>query len=46
GRYWVEHPSGAAEVLLEQDEAGAVAGAGLLRTAQRLLDGLVFPAPA
>jgi 4-oxalomesaconate tautomerase len=43
GRYLIEHPTGAAEVLIEQDAAGTVIGAGTLRTARKLLDGLVFP---
>lgn len=45
GRFGIEHPSGAAEVLIEQDAAGNVIGAGTLRTARKLMDGLVFPAP-
>jgi 4-oxalomesaconate tautomerase len=43
GRYLIEHPTGAAEVLIEQDAAGTVIGAGTLRTARKLFDGLVFP---
>ncbi|WP_373356344.1 4-oxalomesaconate tautomerase [Pseudoroseicyclus sp. CXY001] len=39
----IEHPGGAAEVLLERDAAGAVVRAGTLRTARKLFDGLVFP---
>ncbi|WP_417588390.1 4-oxalomesaconate tautomerase [Pararhodobacter oceanensis] len=42
-RFAIEHPSGAAEVLLEQDAQGAVTGAGTLRTARKLFDGRVFP---
>lgn len=45
GRYAVEHPSGAAEVLIEQDASGAVTGAGTLRTARKLFEGRVFPRP-
>ena len=41
----VEHPSGAAEVVLERDAEGAVARVGTLRTARKLMDGLVYPAP-
>jgi 4-oxalomesaconate tautomerase len=41
----VEHPSGAAEVVLERDAAGAVKRAGTLRTARKLFDGRVLPAP-
>ena len=44
GRFAIEHPTGAAEVLLVQDAAGRVTGAGTLRTARKLFDGLVFPA--
>lgn len=43
GRWLIEHPTGAAEVLLEVDAAGAVTGAGTLRTARKLFDGRVFP---
>ncbi|GGL63168.1 4-oxalomesaconate tautomerase [Wenxinia marina] len=42
----VEHPTGAAEVVLERDPNGAVVRAGTLRTARKLFDGRVFPAPA
>ena len=45
GRFRVEHPTGAAEVLLERDGAGRVVRAGTLRTARKLMDGRVFPAP-
>ncbi|GAA5070394.1 4-oxalomesaconate tautomerase [Roseibacterium beibuensis] len=45
GRFRVEHPSGAAEVLLELDERGAVTAAGTVRTARKLMEGRVFPAP-
>lgn len=43
GRFLIEHPTGAAEVLLECDTAGNVTAAGSLRTARKLMDGLVFP---
>ncbi|WP_334194363.1 4-oxalomesaconate tautomerase [Pararhodobacter sp.] len=43
GRYLIEHPTGAAEVLIETDSKGAVTGAGTLRTARKLFDGRVFP---
>jgi 4-oxalomesaconate tautomerase len=43
GRFAVEHPGGAAEVLLETDAGGAVTGAGTLRTARKLFSGRVFP---
>lgn len=42
GRFRVEHPTGAAEVLVETDAAGRVIGAGLMRTASKLFDGRVF----
>jgi 4-oxalomesaconate tautomerase len=45
GRFLIEHPGGAAEVLLDIT-AGEVTGAGTLRTARKLFDGRVFPAPA
>lgn len=44
-RYVVEHPTGAAEVLLKADASGTVVAAGVLRTARKLFDGRVFPAP-
>ncbi len=43
GRFLIEHPTGAAEVLLEIDDSGEVVGAGTLRTARKLFDGRVFP---
>lgn len=43
GRWLIEHPTGAAEVLLETDAAGHVTGAGTLRTARKLMDGRVYP---
>lgn len=42
GRYLVEHPGGAAEVLIETDGAGRMVAAGTLRTARKLFDGRVF----
>lgn len=46
GDTWaIEHPNGAAEVLLERNSAGVVTGAGTLRTARKLMEGRVFPAP-
>lgn len=42
GRFRVEHPTGAAEVLLTFDEQGRVTGAGTLRTARKLMDGRAF----
>lgn len=41
----IEHPSGAAEVVIERDAAGAVTAAGTIRTARKLFDGRVFPIP-
>lgn len=38
----VEHPTGELSCVLELDEAGNVASAGLLRTARKLMDGMVF----
>lgn len=43
GRFRIEHPTGAAEVLLEVGPDGAVTAAGTLRTARKLFDGRVFP---
>ncbi|MDB6452991.1 4-oxalomesaconate tautomerase [Falsirhodobacter sp. 20TX0035] len=45
GRYRVEHPTGDMEVLLDLGPDGTVAGAGTIRTARKLFDGEVFPAP-
>jgi 4-oxalomesaconate tautomerase len=44
GRFLIEHPDGAAEVLLDIRD-GQVIGAGTLRTARKLFDGHVFPVP-
>lgn len=44
-RFAVEHPSGATEVRITRDAAGKVIAAGTVRTARKLFDGLVFPAP-
>ncbi|MDQ8757418.1 4-oxalomesaconate tautomerase [Sphingosinicella sp. LHD-64] len=38
----IEHPAGEMSCLLELDEGGAVKSAALLRTARKLMDGLVF----
>jgi 4-oxalomesaconate tautomerase len=38
----VEHPTGEMSCVLELDEGGAVKSAALLRTARKLLDGVVF----
>jgi len=45
GRFLVEHPSGAAEVLVHCDADGTITGVGTLRTARKLFDGKVFPVP-
>ena len=42
-RFLIEHPTGAAEVLIERDADGLVTGAGTVRTARKLFDGRVFP---
>lgn len=42
GRFMIEHPSGAAEVIIRQDGKGAVIQAGTLRTARKLFDGWAF----
>ncbi|WP_370282491.1 4-oxalomesaconate tautomerase [Pseudooceanicola sp.] len=39
----IEHPTGAAEVLIERDAQGHVIRAGTLRTARKLFEGRVFP---
>lgn len=44
-RFLIEHPSGAAEVLVHRSATGEIQGIGTLRTARKLLDGKVFPAP-
>jgi 4-oxalomesaconate tautomerase len=38
----VEHPSGRTECVVERDVDGAVTSAGMLRTARKLMDGVVF----
>lgn len=42
GRFLVEHPTGSAETYLETGPDGTVTGAGTIRTARKLFDGLVF----
>ncbi|GAA6198871.1 4-oxalomesaconate tautomerase [Aquicoccus sp. SU-CL01552] len=39
----VEHPTGEMTVVATLDAAGAVESAGILRSARKLMDGLVFP---
>lgn len=43
GRFLIEHPSGAMEVFLDLAEDGTIRGAGNIRTARKLFDGVVFP---
>ncbi|MBA4163605.1 MAG: 4-oxalomesaconate tautomerase [Erythrobacter sp.] len=38
----VEHPTGEMSCVLEVDDAGAVVSSALLRTARKLMDGMVF----
>ena len=38
----VEHPSGETSCILELDDRGVVARAGMLRTARKLFDGTIF----
>lgn len=38
----VEHPTGEMSCVLEVDDSGAVVSAALLRTARKLMDGMVF----
>lgn len=42
-RYRLEHPSGHLDVEVELDGAGAVVRSGVVRTARKLFDGVVFP---
>jgi 4-oxalomesaconate tautomerase len=39
----IEHPIGETTVIAETNESGAVTAAGILRTARKLFDGIVFP---
>ncbi len=43
GRYLIEHPMGAMEILLDLAEDGSIKGAGSIRTARKLFAGRVFP---
>lgn len=43
GRFRIEHPTGVLEVFLDIAPDGAVSGAGTLRTARKIMDGMVFP---
>lgn len=42
GRFHIEHPTGAAEVFLDVAPDGSVRAAGTIRTARKIMDGLVF----
>ena len=42
-RYRIEHPTGHLDVEVELDETGAVHRSGVVRTARKLFDGVVFP---
>jgi len=44
-RFLIEHPTGSAEVLVHRNGQGEIQGIGTLRTARKLFDGRVFPAP-
>lgn len=44
-RFLIEHPTGAAEVLVNRNDQGEVESIGTLRTARKLFDGCVFPRP-
>mgnify|MGYP000097224121 FL=1 len=39
----IEHPIGETTVIAEMDESGSVIASGILRTARKLFDGIVFP---
>ncbi|WP_163269451.1 4-oxalomesaconate tautomerase [Chelativorans alearense] len=41
----IEHPTGEMTVIASLDEAGSIQSAAILRTARKLMDGVVFPAP-
>lgn len=43
--FLIEHPGGVADVLIKRDSDGNVTAAGSLRTARKLFDGKVYPAP-
>jgi 4-oxalomesaconate tautomerase len=43
GRFSIEHPTGALEVFLDIAPDNTVRGAGTIRTARKIMDGLVFP---
>ncbi len=43
GNFRIEHPGGAAEVLVQLNDAGKITGVGTLRTARKLMDGRVYP---
>lgn len=39
----IEHPTGAAQIVINRDETGAVVETGSIRTARKLFSGRVFP---
>jgi 4-oxalomesaconate tautomerase len=41
----IEHPTGAAVIVIDRNAAGDIIGAGTMRTARKLFDGRVFPGP-
>jgi 4-oxalomesaconate tautomerase len=43
GSFAIEHPTGMVDVLIERGADGTMTGAGMLRTARKLFDGVVFP---
>jgi 4-oxalomesaconate tautomerase len=45
GIFRIEHPTGTAEVAIRRDKTGAICAAGTMRTARKLFDGRVYPAP-
>jgi 4-oxalomesaconate tautomerase len=44
GRFLIEHPSGAAEILVHRNDRGEITAVGTLRTARKLFEGRAFPA--
>jgi 2-methylaconitate isomerase len=39
----IRHPKGVSEVLVDRDATGALRSVGVVRTARRLMDGVVYP---
>lgn len=44
GQFAIEHPTGSLEVFLDIAPDGTVRGAGTIRTARKLFEGIVYPA--